>query len=645
MLKTDPDWRAVRADVPPSVRRLVRSCLEKDPRRRLQAIGDARIALQEAAGDGLTATPERASAAPAWRLWATSSALLAAGAIAGWLAARAQAPRDAATPQTLPLHLTVDVPLALEEAPAFALSRDATMLAFVGGSSSSRKLYIRRLDAPIPTVLSGSDGASSPFFSPNGQWVAFVANQSLWKARVSGSSAPVKLAVATDRGGVWTDEDTIIYAQSRVSGLFQIAADGGTPTPLTRPGATAINHRFPTWIPDSRAVLFSARSDAQSAIFAFDLDTNTQTMVVADAYHPVYADPRRLLFMRGAALYSAPLDPERLTITGPETRVTDGLRAFPDVMAAQFAAAGRTLLFQPGAVVQDQAVVVWRTSDGREQPLMPEPDTYRDPRFSPDGGRLAYAVLPRGLGSDLWIYDRSRGVKTRLTYETNPEWNPAWTPDGQSIAYSDTANGIRLIRADGSGESQILTGNGQQWQLPASFSPGARHLAYTELHRETNADIWVLPLDPKGPPFPFVKTPFIEQCPMFSPNGRWIAYGSNESGTFELYVRPFPGPGPKYQISGDQSFDVHEWSADGTRLFYRSGDGRRMMSVPVRSDRADFEFGKPSILFELDPEQYPDMQFWSSFSAAPDGNGFALVKRTERDASARTYLTLMLDWR
>jgi serine/threonine-protein kinase len=351
--------------------------------------------------------------------------------------------------------------------------------------------------------------------------------------------------------------------------------------------------------------------------------------------------------MRESALFSVAFDADRLTVTGPETRVVESLRASTGVWAGHFAASGATLLYHPGTLLTsaDEATLVWRDLTGKERPLLAALDTYRDPRFSPDGKRLAFAAMPTGTGTDVWVLDRIRGVKTRLTYERNAaEWSPIWTPDGRSIAYSETGSGMRMISADGSSERESLTDNAQRWQMPVSFSPAAKHLAYTELHRETAGDIWILPFSPRGQPQVFLKTPFYEGVPMFSPNGKWIAYISNESGVFELYVRPFPGPGPKHQVSGDQTFDVHYWSADGTKLFYRSGDGRRMLSVPVRTEGPDFEYGTPSILFEVNPDEYPDMGFWGSFAAAPDGSGFALVKQAQPDSAARSYLMLMLDW-
>jgi Tol biopolymer transport system component len=650
VLTKDPDWSNVRSDAPSSLIQLTQRCLRKDPRRRLQSIGDVRVALEEIEGGDHLPAPRTAVRPSAGRRWALPAIALAAIGAITYLAASALAPRAVRTPRTVPILLAEAVPLTLDEAPTFALSSDGATLAFVGGSGTARQLYVRRLDSPAVTAIAGTQGASSPFFSPDGQWIAFVSSESLKKVRVSGSSPAVRLTAATDRGGVWLDDDTIVYSLGRSSTLFRVPAAGGEAVPLTKATAGSSGaHRFPTWIPERRALLFTGRDSGNGGMFigSFDLQTGNQTTVLTGAYHPVYCAPGRLLFVRDSSLFSAPFDVDRLTVTGAETRMVDSLRAFPEVMAAQYAASAALLLYQPGTAIADvdRAVVVWRDIGGQERTLLPDPDTYRDLRLSPDGKRMAYSVLPRGLGTDLWVFDRARGLRTRLTYESKAaEWWPAWSPDGRSVAYSDTESGIKMMTGDGSGEKQTLTANAQQWQVPGSFSPDGKLLAYQELHRETAGDIWILPLAPKGPPEVFLKTPFSEGLPMFSPNGRWIAYTSNESGSFEIYVRPYPGPGPKHQVSGDQTFDVHYWSADGTRLFYRSGDGRRMMSVPVQTGGAEFESGKPSVLFELDPEQYPDMSFWGSFAAAPDGSGFALVKLVEREAAARNYLMMKIDW-
>jgi serine/threonine-protein kinase len=579
-------------------------------------------------------------------------ALLAAGLLAliaaGYVLLSSTGPSADRPAQTIPMLLAEDVPLALEEAPAFALSPDGTTLAFVGGDGNSRQLYVRRLDAPTATALAGTTGASSPFFSPDGEWIAFVAAESLKKVRTAGGGLPVRLTSATDRGGAWLEDDTIVYALNRASPLFRIPAAGGEASSFTRATAGA-THRFPTAVPERRALLFTVREPGENvpSIAALDLQSGAQTTLIENAYHPVYCRPGRVLFMRDGALYSAALDVEGLAIAGPERRLLEALRGLPDAMAGQYTAAGSALVYQPGqpGVSLDRGVVVWRSASGQEQPLIAEVDTYRDLQFSPDGRRLAYSLLAPGRPTDLWVFDRSRGLKTRLTYDEKVgEWWPTWSPDGRSLAYSATESGIKLMPSDGSGERPTLTTNTQQWQVPGSFSPDGRLLAYHELHRETAGDIWVAAIGTNDPPQAFLRTPFYEGLPMFSPNGRWIAYTSNESGAFEIYVRPYPGPGAKHQISGDQTFDVHYWSADGTKLFYRSGDGRRMMSVPVQTDVTEFEFGKPSVLFELDPALYPDMQFWGSFAAAPDGSGFAIIKRTEPETAVRTYLMLTIDW-
>ena len=505
VLTKDPDWSKVRSDAPPALVQVAKRCLRKDPRRRPQSMGDVRVALEEIeAGEG---EPAIQTAAPrsSKRVWVGLAAgLIAAGAIVSiavvWLA-----PRVVRTERTLPMLIAEDVSLALEETPAFALSPDGVLLAFVGGSGNTRQLYVRRLDATAATALPGTAGASSPFFSPDGQWVAFVAGESLKKVRVTGGTPAVRLTSATDRGGAWMDDDTIVYSLNRGSPLYAIPAAGGTAAALTQmsEGSTG-THRFPAPVPGKRALLFTARSRGEGAPFiaALDLQTQTQTTVIAGAYHAVYSAPGRLLFMRDESLFSVPFDADRLTVSGPETRLVDTLQSSLDVLAGQYAAAGRTLLYQPGRLATnlDRAVVVWRDAKGEEQPLIRETDTYRDLRFSPDGRRLAYAVLPAGLSTDLWVFDRSRGLKTRLTYDPRvAEWWPVWSPDGRSVAYSETESGIKMMPGDGSGERQVLTANTQHWQIPMSFSPDGRYLAYHELHRETAADIWILPVAAKGP--------------------------------------------------------------------------------------------------------------------------------------------------
>jgi serine/threonine protein kinase/Tol biopolymer transport system component len=650
VLTKEPDWSKIRSDAPRSLVQLTTRCLRKDPRRRVQSMGDVRVALEEVAAPD-SESPPAASPRSVWIQRIVAAFIVVAAAGAGAILTWSLRSPTARSPRDVPMHVAPDVALAVEDAPAFALSADGTMLAFVGGTGNTRRLYVRRIDAGPATEIAGTEGASSPFFSPDGQWVAFIANDSLKKVRVTGGSPPVRLtSAATDRGGVWLKDETIVYALNRLSPLYRVPADGGDAKALTQMGGDGrASHRFPTAVPEIRALLFTERKagEGTSTVLAIDIDTRTQKTVLTDAYHPVYCPPGRLLFMREGSLFSAPFDPARLAVSGPETKIVDTLRASTDVGAAQYAATRAMLLYQPGRLVtnQDRGRIVWRATNGEERLLLPEVDSYRDPQFSPDGRRLAYAVLQSGQPTDLWILDRTRNLKTRLTHDPRvAEWWPVWSPNGRFIAYSETEHGIRMIRADGSGERQTLTRNHEQWQLPTSFSPDAKYLAYHEINRQTSGDIWILPLGQGSEAQAFLKTPFYEGLPMFSPNGRWIAYISNESGNFEIYVRPFPGPGAKHQISGDQTFDVHYWSADGTKLFYRSGDGRRMMSVPVRSEGAEFEFGKATVLFELDPVLYPDMQFWGSFAAAPDGTGFALVKREQPESAVRTYLMLKLDW-
>jgi Tol biopolymer transport system component len=277
--------------------------------------------------------------------------------------------------------------------------------------------------------------------------------------------------------------------------------------------------------------------------------------------------------------------------------------------------------------------------------LLADPGSYRDLRYSPDGRRLAYADFPagnRGSSTDLWVADLERDVKVRLSGGTSGEWRPVWTRDGRHIIYADTAGGIRRVRADGSGAPETLTTTTAS-QVPVSLSPDGKYLAYHET-RDFTADIWMLPLDPAGPPRKFIDSPAAETLPVFSPNGQWIAYVSDESGSPQLYVRPFPNADAKWQVSSTGTLDEHAWSKDGTKLYFRNGDGSKLMVAPVSVRDKQLEVGRATPLLDLSADDYPDVNFWGGLALAPDGRGLALVKKLPRTSQERPRLVLAADW-
>jgi Tol biopolymer transport system component len=315
--------------------------------------------------------------------------------------------------------------------------------------------------------------------------------------------------------------------------------------------------------------------------------------------------------------------------------------------AAQFAVGGTRLVYVAGGPsdADDRFVVVRRDFSGDERVLLAEPGSYRDLRYAPDGRRLAYANFPagsRGAATDLWVADLQRDVKVRLAGGAAGEWRPVWTRDGQHIFYADTAGGIYRVRADGSGAPVRLTTTTIS-QVPVSLSPDGKYLAYHE-ERDFTGDIWILPLDPVGPPFKFFEGPAAEALPVFSPIGKWIAYVSNESGSPQLYIRPFPSADAKWQVSSTGTLDEHAWSPDGTKLYFRNGEGTKLMVAPISSRSAQLEVGRATPLFELSADDYPDVAFWGGLTLAPDGRGFAMVKRLPRAQRDAPRVVLLDDW-
>ena len=657
ILTREPDWSRLPAGVPPALTLLIGRCLRKESRQRVQSAGDVRVALEEC--ERVPPVPSPAGSGKRmrvrWLVLAGVSGVLAGSAT--W-ALFMQAPTGA-TGTPLPavravLQLPADAPLWLDDGSSLAFSRDGRLLAWVGGAGAARRIFIRRIDGIEAVPVPGTEGAANPFFSPDAQWIGFFTIGALKKIPVAGGS-PTVLAAAGEstRGGTWGDDNTIVFSPSVDSPLRRVQAAGGDPTDVTKLSVLGANsHRFPAWVPGRQALLYTVRLEAPAsgpsdlAIAAIDLGTGAESVVIPGAAHPVFLPTGELLFLRNGTLFLVPFDAGRLRASGAEQPVVAGVHV-DGSHAGQFAVGGTRLVYVSGGTgeADDRSVVVWRSLSGDERVLMSEPGRYRDLRFAPDGRRLAYADFPAGsLGSstDLWISDLQRDVKVRLASTAAGEWRPVWTTDGRDIIYADTAGGLRRVRADGSGRSVQLTTTTAS-QIPVSISPDGKYLAYHE-DRDFTADIWILPLDPVGSPRKFFEGPAAETLPVFSPDGHWIAYASNESGSPQLYVRPFPAADAKWQVSSTGTLDEHAWSPDGTKLYFRSGDGSTLMVAPISSRDKQLDVGRATSLFALDAEAYPEVAFWGGLSLSPDGRGFAMVKRVPRAQRDRPRLVLVADW-
>ena len=598
ILKVEPDWTLLPADTPRRVSDLLHRCLRKDARNRLRDIGDARIEIEETKEGGRDEAPAGSPSTPPS---ASKRALpWIAGALAIGLALALWAPwrtRPTPSPLRLDTRLGPDLafdPGALNRGPAAILSPDGTHLAFVArGPGEASRIYIRPLGQLEARPLPGTEGARSPFFSPDGQWIGFFAGGKLQKITVTGGAVVTLADAPNERGGSWGEDGTIVLTPrpTQVVGLQRVSSSGGELQTLTLPDPDAgeVTHRWPQVLGDGR-VLYTAHSivgsydDASLVMEA--LPDGPRKVVHRGGYHGRYLPSGHLVFINQGTLFAGPFDLERMELTAPPVPVIEGVWASPLLAGAQFSFSDTgTLVYVAGKGLGDSPIH-WLGRDGTTTPLRGEPARWFNPRFSPDGARLALQIND-GTQWDIWIYDWSRDTLARLTFDPAHDANPIWSPDGRRVVFARSGeNGIRNLYwrpSDGSGEVGRLT-ESENTQRPSSWHPSRRLLALYELNPSTGWDVKVLEMDgdeasgwTPGTTTVFVEDPFDESFPAFSPDGRFLAYASNESGRYEVYVRPFPGPGGKWQVSAAGGL-WPKWSRTRSELLFETRGGEIMVA-------------------------------------------------------------------
>jgi serine/threonine-protein kinase len=599
VLRATPPWATLPAGTPPSVRRLVRRCLEKDPDRRLHAIADARLEIDDAiSGEpegteiGAESPGRRGGALLPWVL----TGLLAVVAVVAMMTGGTGADRTLAE-----LHVSVAVPQRLEIASGQAgavvcdLSPDGRLLAFTGREKDTIRLYLRPLGTTTLVEVAESDSAADPAFSPDGQWVAFVGPAKLVKASVQGGT-PIELADApTPRGITWLDEETIVFAPTYNSGLSRVRADGGETELLTTPDPekNERTHRWPHALPGGRAVLYTIGTQDKpgnyedASIAVLDVETGKSRVLLEGGSIARYVSPGHLLYSRGGELLAVPFDVDRLEITGPPAPVLDGVAGDVTSGVVHFAVSGDgTLMYIPAGKESDLRNLIWVDREGRTEKIAEISRPFLGPHLSPDGSRVALTVGP-GLGDgDIWILDLTSGQRTRLTFDTF-NIGPVWSPDGEHVVYGVTqggAEGVAWKRADGSAESaRILRTEGRFASIPDAWIPGSKTIAFTRGGGSGGGDIFSVTLG-DSEQTPILDGPDLEGGATFSPDGTWLAYTSNESGRFQIYVRPYPGPGGKWQISAEGGKGA-VWSHDGKEIDLLAGDTTAAVRAGVRARR------------------------------------------------------------
>jgi serine/threonine protein kinase len=648
VLKEEPKY----GNLPISIRELLRLCLVKDPRRRLRDIGDARLLLELP-----QLTPAIAAQQSSIRRvlpWAVAFIACVIAVVLGFSLWRANSPVQR------PLYsFSIDLgPGSIRgRDTTAAVSPDGARIAFpVRTPEGKQALAVREMSQPNATVLPGTENGINPFFSPDGKWLAYFAERKLKKVLVHGGGSVELCEAGSGRGGSWGPDGYIIAAFSVSSGLFRIPEGGGTPQPLTKPsdhGETT--HRWPQILPGGRKVLFTAsivQANFDNAnIELLSLDSGKRKTVIRGGYFGRYLRSGHLVYLRQGTMFAMPFDPDRLESTGTPVPVVDGIAASVEFGGGQFDVADNgTLVYLSGTASRPGGwQVLSMDSSGKSRPLLTTPANYLGPRFSPDGKRLVFSI---GLGkADIWLYDLQRQVSSKLSFAPLSDHAPVWAPDGAHVVYQSQTTGgwgIKSVRADGSGEPERLW-ESKSFLVPVSFSPDGRVLAFFETAPETGMDIWTLPLETGGPGSPkpgkakiLLGTRANENFPAFSPDGRWIAYVSDEAGAPEVYVRSLSGGGKSLISAGGGLYPV--WSKTRKQLLYASREGR----ISIADYTIDGNSFRPGKVRPWAAKQTINVNTSPGFGfdLAPDGNSIVFLPAPDRDEQAKgnLHVTVLLNW-
>ncbi|HET7218360.1 MAG TPA: protein kinase [Vicinamibacterales bacterium] len=669
VLREEPEWRPL-SHAPMAVQRLIKRCLKKDPTTRLHDIADAGLEIDDALSESAPLVVPMPGRGEPWRVSRRRAIVVTGASVAFaaltialgvWLAGR-----TTMVAPTASARLAVPVPAGQHVergglAP-LAISPDGKLLVYAAVEGEGRtQLFARPLDRFESTAIAGTDGASAPFFSPDGRWIAYYAGGALQRVSLEGG-APLKIADAPAVwSATWGSDDLIVFAASASpGGLWRVPAAGGVPERLTTVdgGAGEIQHAYPERLPNGD-VLFGVFTDRGWHLASLSLGTKNVRALGQPGSGGAgarYITTGHLLYASGGGLVAVPFVPAT-GVTGSPVPLLERPEIDPSGSAAFAVSASGTLVYVPRAssIPVRSLVLVDRT--GRTTLVSETRAAYSHPRISPDGRRLAVAI-ESDTGSDIWIYDLERGSRTRLTSGGLNRF-PLWSADGTHITYQASRGASASIfsrNADGSGEATALintpgdaTGLSRSLagllpgtmpvftsanpHLPMSWSTDGANLAFDERKPSAERDIWVLPKD--GSPSPFLVTPFDEFAPAFSPDGKWLAYVSDESGRAEVYVQPFPGPGPKWPISTEGGTDP-AWSSDGRELYFRRAGA--LFSVTV-TPGTEFRSSRPVAVFDA---RYETIDGARNYDVVPRKSEFVAIRN--EGTAEREQFNVVLNW-
>ena len=651
VLTREPDFSAVPASTPAPLVSLMRRCLERDPKRRLRDIGEARLALEAPVSDrSATAVPAKPSPTPksaaVWR-GVTAALAVALLIVAGlWWQSTGRGGDAVHAALLLPKDVSFDLTLYT----VVAMSDDGSRVALVGSNGGIRRLYMRRMGEFEARLLDGTENASSPFFSPDGSWIAFFADGRLKKILADGGPVMDVAAAPDNRGGVWAGDDTIIYAPVPASPLVRVAAAGGKATPVSTldEKKRERTHRWPSVLPDGKTVLVTVGSvehpdDYDDArIESVRLGTGERRVVIEGGRMARYVDTGHLLYLRGKVLYAVPFDPARGTAGATAVPVIDGVSGDVITGAANYSLSrSGAIAFVPGDPTGGVRKLAWVDLKGAPTPIEAPPALYTDPHVSPDGRRVALSLVA-GSHRDLYVVDTARSTSSRVTSEGENR-TPLWSTDNRLvyIAYDRLRNVSIVMRrlADGSGVAEsIAEVPGQAYAEDLTRDGGTLLLSANSSTARGVFEIFRLPLT-RGSKLEMIASAQDQDAyqPALSPDGRWLAYASYESTRAEVYVQSYPSGGNRMKISTAGGLEPR-WAASGKALFYTQANS--LMMVPVEPGAA-FVPGKPRVLFSgLTP---PATDSGQTYSVDPKGERFLMLRPAREDAGTPE-VRVILNW-
>jgi len=654
VMMKDPGLGGLPAGTPPTISNLLKRCLDKDPRQRLQHIGEARIILAEVLSGAAPAEPTAGPSKGRERLLLWSATGVAAVLLLALAAVSLVHFRETpAAQRRVQFQVPPPEKAALE---MFKLSPDGRYMVIIANQDSHSKMWLRPLDSLQAQALPGTEDALYPFWSPDNSFIGFFAQGKLKKIAVAGGPPQVLCDAPAGRGGTWNSDGVILFAPNIGGGLYRVPSAGGVPQPVTRvaDSSSTDSDRLPEFLPGGRRFLFMRFSDQTEAagVYAGSLDGMPPVRLLPDTSNATYVPPNSpggtgyLLFRRETTLMAQPFDSERLQAAGEMFPVAQQVATAVNVGTAAFSASSSGVLAYWSGGAAENRQLVWMDRAGKQLGVVTTPAFVSSAKLSPDEKRLATAIRTNQNTRDIWVQDLSRGVTSRFSFSAGNSSSPVWSPDGGQLIFSQvssvgTASSIYEKATSGAGKEELLFHGGVN-TFASDWSPDGKFLVYSAYSNETKEDLWLLPLEGEHKPIPYLQTAFNEINGQFSPDGRWMAYTSDESGRQEVYVQAIPATAAKWQISSAGG-SFPRWRRDGKELFYLGAD-QKLMAVLVKLGAAvseGFEAGTPQPLFQVETLSISQSVF--PYQPAADGQRF-IVNVRALEGLGEIPITVVLNW-